>query len=184
MEAIDTAIAEGRFEDVHSAVKSVLASTDLSRPSRDLPVLDGIEDGELPEFATALRAVLYEEGTPYSQRFTAWVKALGVAEAPGWELATVLPALVHCDTHVAVLPSAFQSQARWMAPRLKLGKAPTASHYNRLRTMALSVRKGLIERTDSPPRDLVDVRDFIWQTLRPGARKKDVAPVVPAPQDD
>ena len=61
-------------------------------------------------------------------------RALG--RGPSWSTATVLPALLMPDEHVAVKRTVFQREANWMAPSLTLPKVPNAEIYKRVRKMA------------------------------------------------
>ncbi len=75
------------------------------------------------------------------------------------------------DEHIAVKPELFQRQALWMAPGLRCSDRPMGLLYERMRTMALGVRER-IEALELTPRDLLDVRDFMWLTLKPAARTR------------
>jgi hypothetical protein len=87
-----------------------------------------------------------------------------------WQLATALPALVHPGEHVYVHPVSFQTQAKWIAPRLQVTTSCNERQYERLLRVAEMVRTKLIEYK-LPPADLLDVYDFMWCTLRPAGRK-------------
>ena len=90
---------------------------------------------------------------------------------PTWQLATLFSAAVHSTEHLYVKPGTSDGQADWMAPGLVMTKAPTAATYERLRAMAMSLGERLGESALAP-RDLLDLHDFMWETLRPQARKK------------
>lgn len=104
---------------------------------------------------------------PVEQRFDAFVTAF---DGASWELCTTAAALVHPGEHVCVKPSAFTRQAHWMAPRLKHSRTPGGRLYLRYLSMARAVEAQL-KKAGLQPRDLLDVYDFIWTTLRPSARK-------------
>lgn len=54
-----------------------------------------------------------------------------------------------------------------MAPRLKYHMTPTPKQHARFRAMARSVKKQVMRKDpDLTPRDLMDIHDFIWVTLR------------------
>ena len=113
----------------------------------------------------------------------AWIDALrSTGCSVSWLLATALPALVKPQEHMCIRASAFSHQLAWLAPRVQLSKEPGGRMYARVREVALSLRAAL-EARELAPRDLLDVHDFIWETLRPAARKR-IAVMPPAPLDD
>jgi hypothetical protein len=57
-----------------------------------------------------------------------------------------------------------------MAPRLEHTPRPDGETYVAYLSMAQAVRNHLAE-AELPPKDLLDVHDFIYETLRPAARK-------------
>ncbi|MCB9553158.1 MAG: hypothetical protein R3F65_28955 [bacterium] len=166
-ERLDAIIAADG-EGLVAAIDAILDRTSLcsARDRRALAALPADRHGDL---AAALRDLLHGEGA-YFDRFTRFMAALDVdAEVRvTWPLATVLPALVHPEQHVAIKPSVFRKQAEWMAPRLAFTAVPNAGLYERFRRMAVAVREQL-EAAGHAPRDLFDVHDFIWSTLRPKA---------------
>jgi hypothetical protein len=99
---------------------------------------------------------------------TAFERAFG--RAPGWQLATALPALVHPKEHICVRPTTFREQAKWMSPRLAIPKAPSGASYLRCLSMAKLVSNKLAADAESP-RDLMDVYDFMRLTTRPAAKQ-------------
>ncbi len=167
---LEAMIAAEDYAGVMATVKRVIDGTSLCS-TRDKSVL-----GELPEelygdFATAVRDLLHGESA-FFDRFTRIMAVLDHDRAGRvtWPLATVLPALLDPDHHVVVKPSVFRKQAEWMAPRLPYNKLPNAGLYERFRRMAAAVGEKLTE-AGHPPRDMFDVYDFIWSTLRPKALK-------------
>lgn len=168
-------LAAGRFGEVHAAALAVLEGTTLTRPV-DQKALETLPEAEHEDFARALYALLHGEEA-FFDRFTRLVAVLDRAPegAPTWLLVTALPALVHPDQHVCVKPAVFREQARSMAPRLGFQKEPNAALYERFRHMALTVRDEL-QAASLKPRDLLDVHEFIWLTLRPAARKSMKSP--------
>lgn len=119
------------------------------------------------EFARTLHAMLYGEGESFD-RMTRYVASLDYNpdDRATWPLVTALPSLVHPERHIAVKRSVFRKQAAWMAPRLVVGKVPNAGKYKRVVNMALAIKQRL-EEAGHTPRDLWDVHDFVWMTLRP-----------------
>ena len=109
---------------------------------------------------------------PYEARFTRWVDVLSHSDEDRvtWPLATAIQALVQPAQHVAIKPSVFRAQAQWMAPSMPYESTPSGDLYTRMHKMSMEVARRL-EKAELPPRDLLDVYDFIWTTLRPKARK-------------
>jgi hypothetical protein len=162
-EALDAQIAAGAFAEVMKSVATVLAKTDLVTASQRR-LLDHKDAAGRRRFATALRDLLHGDAEPFSMRFGRFVSELG--QSAGWQLATVLPALVHPGEQVAVRPTSFKVQARVLTPQLAYGKAPTPALYEGYRAMALRAHE-LLTEAGLAPRDLLDVHDFCWTTLRP-----------------
>ena len=174
--AFEELIAGMRHDEVVRRAVEVLESTSLVEAQK----LEGLR--KMPErlahpFAEALRDVLYGEGR-YELLLLQLLQPLRSAGETSWALATALPALVHPGHHVCVRPSTFREQARWMAPQLVLQKHADPRQYLRLLGMAKTVADKLGERGHTP-RDLFDVYDFMWFTLRPSAKRllEEAAPV-------
>lgn len=167
---LDAMIAAGDHDGVLATANEVLDHTSVCS-KRDRRVLDELPESKRADFAVALRDLLHGEAS-YFDRFTRFMAVIDEQEdiRVTWPLATVLPALVHPEEHVAVKPSVFRKQAQWMAPRLAYNKVPNAGLYERFRRMAVAV-KDKLEAAGHKPRDLFDIYDFIWSTLRPKALK-------------
>jgi len=168
-ERLDALVGAGRSGEVVSAVRATLRSTDLVTPKMLRP-LDGLDAAGAARLAAAVRGALHGEG-PFGPRLTALIDALTVGgREPAWQLVTALPALVHPAEHVCVKPSAFRQQAKVLAPDLRHGRAPGAAAYARYLELARTVEERLLQASLTP-RDLLDVHDFMWATLRPKARR-------------
>ena len=63
-------------------------------------------------------------------------------------------------------PPVKRIQARSLDPSAAVPKAPSPIGYARFQKLAHTVRDRLIQRGHAPA-DLIDVRGFIWETLRP-----------------
>lgn len=167
-ERLDAWLAAGDGPAVLASMAAVVQGTDLERPgvAAAIRALDGAVGLALGQ---PLRDLLYGEGD-YGPRFTTWVSALaGAGLTVAWPVATLLPALVHPGDHVVIKPASFRDQARWMAPGLDMDLVPTASLYARLLSMTFRLRMRL-EQAGHEPRDLMDVYQFVWTTLRPSAK--------------
>lgn len=150
-----------------AALVAVAKATDLV-PSKEVKALAEATAAE--GLADALHTVLHGRGE-LRPRMTAWLAALRetLGARPGWQLATFALALVRPDEHVCVRRTVLVEQARWMAPSLRVDAHPTPRQYVRLRDMAKELATRLAE-AGLPPKDLIDVHDFVWATLRPSAR--------------
>jgi hypothetical protein len=126
-----------------------------------------------------MRSWLYEEGHD-KKRFERMVAALG--SAANWSLATAVAALVHPREHVCVHVTTMRQQAKIFFPDFSVGKKPTYKGYRRYQELARAVFDELTAMGESP-RDLLDVRDFIWLTQRPSARR-DIREAMQAPAED
>jgi hypothetical protein len=168
---VESMLAEQDYAGIHAALLKVMASTDMA-PTKEAKLLKDVSDDAKKALAEALVDVLYGEGD-YGERFDRYLGALreALGRRPSWELATVASALVHPAEHVCIKGSAFRSQARSMAPSLRFdATSATGPLYERLRVMAGRLKEQL-EEAGAPPRDLVDVYDFVWATQRPSAKK-------------
>ena len=181
---IDALLGAKDFEAVFEKVKAVLGTTNLTT-SKDTAALRNLPEDRKEGLANAARELLFGDG-PYEARFTRYVDVLSHStdERVTWPLATALTALVQPEEHVAIKPSVFRAQAQWMAPSLPYDSMPSGDLYSRMHKMATEVARRL-EKVELPPRDLLDVYDFIWTTLRPKGRKvldeiKGITPEAPA----
>lgn len=155
--------------EVFDKFMAVVASTDLV-PARDSKDLLAATPDSKRKLAESLVELLYGDGA-YTDRLTGWMAALRTAlgRPAGWEVTTFISALVYPQDHVCVKPSAFKDQAKWMAPSLRFRAQPKPRIYTRLLRMADEVREHL-QSANVPPKDLLDVYNFIWETQRPAAK--------------
>lgn len=165
-EALETAIASGNGVGVRDGVLDLLSKCTVVR-KRDRRPLENMPDHLCDDFARALYGMLYGEAEDFD-RFTRYVAALdyNVEDRATWPLVTAVPAMVIPEDHIAVKRSVFRKQAAWMAPRLVVGKVPNAGKYQRVLNMSKAIRKRLQE-AGHHPRDMWDIYDFVWMTLRP-----------------
>lgn len=161
-------LAEGRHSTWVDSILDVLAETTLVSRSR-VKALRAMDADERKVFAEAAAELLHGEGRS-GARFKAWVRTLreGLDGKASWRLATALPALVEPDSHICVRYSAFIRQAAVIAPTSSYSRRPRARSYRNFRRVARVVRTRL-DAAGHPPRDLMDVHDFIWTTLRASA---------------
>lgn len=167
--AIRGAIEASKPRAVVELVRATLRRTDLV-PAAELAILDP-QSTRATTFAESLLALLHGDGG-FVTRFDAFLyeSEASFGSRPGWQLATVLPALVHPNDHFCVRPGSFREQAKWMAPRLTLERVPSGSAYMRCLSVAKLVWTRLTESAERP-RDLMDVYDFVRLTTRPAAKR-------------
>lgn len=161
-------MAEARYDDLRTAVTELLSSTSLVS-LRHVKTMRGLDEAETERFAEVVANLLHGEGD-FGPRFKAWLTVLRdvLGGKPSWRIATVLPALLEPDQHVCVRHSAFIRQAASIAPTSRYSRRPRARSYRNFRRVARVARTRL-EAADLQPKDLMDVHDFIWTTLRDSA---------------
>jgi hypothetical protein len=172
VEVIDGLLGSYNYRAVYDAAIALLSKTDIASTSTDVRPLRRLPEDLIPEYAVTLRDLLYGED-PYEERFGGYLALLEDHEdtRPTWPMATVIQGLVHPQEHYCIKPSVFRQQARWLAPELSYSPSPSAARYMQYHSMAedLKVRLG---RAELEPADNLDVYNFIWETMRPGVRKK------------
>ncbi|HJK94790.1 MAG TPA: hypothetical protein RMH85_03780 [Polyangiaceae bacterium LLY-WYZ-15_(1-7)] len=152
-------------------VREVIFATDLLTAS-ERKALQGVKGDGVEAVAITSWRLVYDDEHPFPERFEAWVDALEEAGArPTWGLATSLPALLDPQKHVCVRTSVFRAQASTIMPTLSVDPEADLAVYEALQKMVLDLRKRL-EKEGLEPRDLFDVRNFIWLTLRKDAERK------------
>lgn len=164
-EKLDELRAAGQGAEVFETVLAILGRSALVQ-KKQLKPMESLAEERRDSFASALRALLYGDA-PFAERLAAYLREIPEA---GWELATVLPALVHPQNCVCVRPSIFQQQALGLKQRIRHSRAPQADVYSRYEAMARTLREKLVE-AEIVPRDNLDVYEFMWTTLRPAAKK-------------
>jgi hypothetical protein len=169
-DALDAAIDQDRASEIHASMVELLGSSDLVS-AKQLEPLQELPHERHPTFVSRLRDLLYGEDA-YELRFERYVAALALVHAagPSWQLATALPALALPEQHVCVRPATLRKQAEWMAPRLTFTKTPYGPLCARFDEMAIAVSKQLAEAGLGPV-DLLDVFDFMRETLSPSAKE-------------
>lgn len=161
-------IEEDRHAELAESVMDVLAGTDLV-PISHVKTLRRLDENEMKEYAEAVAKLIHGEG-PYDAHFKAYLATLEklLGGRPSWRVATCLLALMHPQEHVSVRRSAFVRQAGSIAPAGRYTRKPRLGSYKSYLRVALGVKKRL-EGAGYEPRDLLDVHDFIWATLRKSA---------------
>lgn len=167
-EALDGLIEAGDHAEVVRRVTEVVHGSDLVTRAQAEPVSRATPS---PEFSAGLRDVLYGSGD-YEPRFDEYCRLLLEAgrKQLSWPLTTAVQALVLPGSYVAVRPTVLSKQSQWAYPRLRYSTKPEGKVYTRIHTMAITVRDTLAS-AGHPPKDLLDVYDFMLVTLRPAAAK-------------
>lgn len=157
--------------EIHAAAVKVVKMTGLV-PAKERKAFAGIEEEQLEGVTNTLRALLYGD-SKLQNRFNAHVRALesAMGQTPSWQLATVFLGLVRAEAFPVVKEGIFQRQANWMAPGLRLPERPMGLLFERLVAMTDATRERMEEK-GLKPRDMLDVRDFMWLTLKPAGRKR------------
>ena len=88
-----------------------------------------------------------------------------------WPVVSTLRGLVDPLGEVPIRPSVFSVQAKAIAASINASRTPSARAYESYLSLARHVRDWLIAQNIAP-KDLFDVHDFIWETLRPAARRR------------
>ena len=161
-------VEAGRQLELADDVIDILGGTTLV-PIAHVKQLRRLDDDEKVRYAEAVASLLH--GTDhFSRRFRAYLQTMEalLGQRPSWRSATALPAIVHPDRHVSVRRSAFARQAGSIAPAAKYSRKPQVGAYRNFRRVAMGAKKRLIA-AGHEPRDLLDVHDFIWATLRKSA---------------
>lgn len=163
-----TLLAEDDHQTVTDSVAEILAGSSLV-PLQHVKVLKGLDEAESRTFAQSVADLLHGEGD-YDPRFRAHLEVLTelFAGRPSWRIATALPALYYPEEQVCVRRSAFNRQAASIAPRGRYSRKARGGAYRNYRRVAFAVRKRL-QASGHEPRDLLDIHDFVWATLRNAA---------------
>lgn len=166
---LQRALDDGTASEVVASLIEMLAATDLVSATQ-LEPLRTLPPSRHGGFVQALHELLWTD-TIFALRFERFVATLALTSkrAPTWSLITAFGALVHPGEHLYVRPATISKQARFMAPRLALGANPDARSYLRALEMVRRVADGLVAARLAPA-DLLDVHDFMVDTLAPSAR--------------
>lgn len=170
-----------RYNTVIERMIELIGSTTIGS-KRDLDTLKKLKERDHQRVASSLGDLLYGDGE-LAARMDRFIMALtGAGKGVSWTLATSIPAIVLPEEHVVLRNSVASEQARWMAPRVTVRSTPSGKQYVRLLKMMKTVRDELAER-GFEVHDLIDVSDFVWETLRPAARKR-IAELPPLDKDE
>jgi hypothetical protein len=165
-DALRGLIDAGEYDAVRQRAIDVLSGTDLVTRAQIKPLEDSQGDQRI---ADAIFELLHGTNT-LDERFDKFCHAVAHSskKLPSWPLITTLLGLVDPKEQLCIRPSVFTDQAKWMAPALQLGKQPKGNIYARFVELAKTIFENLCA-AGQKPRDLLDVHDFVWVTLRPAA---------------
>jgi hypothetical protein len=168
VEALDGLIAAGDHPEVARRLGEIVNGSDLVTRAQAEPISRAAAS---PDLSKGVRDLLYGSGDP-DARFDELCRVLLEAgrKQLSWPLVTAVPAVVRPAVHVAVRPTVLAKQASWAHPRLRFAAKPDGKAYARILSMANTVRDALTG-AGYPPKDLLDVYDFMLVTLRPAAAK-------------
>jgi len=164
----EEALASDGHEELADIIADLLARTDLA-PISHAKALKGLDPEEKKRYVEAVVRLLHgeEAGDRYFKEYVDTLREL-FDERPNWRIATVLPGIFDPHAHVVVRRSAFLRQAGSIAPTARYSRRATAGSYKNFLRVATGTRKRLAT-AGHEPRDLLDVHDFVWATLRTAA---------------
>lgn len=159
----------GEHAAVLARVVELLDSSDLVAKRYVNQLADAKPSAALTQ---ALTAYLHGPEESEAAAFTGWIGALRSAGVtPNWAVATALRAVVHPERHVAVRPTALRKQFGLLGTSVLPSKKPSAASYEHCRKTLQNLRTQLCDLGQAP-KDMLDVYDFVWVTLRPAALKQ------------
>jgi len=170
-EKLDPVIEAKDWKAGWKMVSDVLMGCDLLS-STERKSVRAIEDEEAKETLTVATRDLLHGDEVFAERFKRYLdKVEDAGIRPSWSLVTALPALHDPEVHVCIRATAFRDQAKILMPQLRMEMRPELPTYEVLQMMAVNARDQLVE-AKMAPRDLFDVRNFMWLTLRKDADRK------------
>ncbi len=152
------------WAEIHARLLGILSSTNLI-PAAQLRKLEAVPASR--ELSVALRDWVAGDEHEAEPRFNHLVRQLGPAAT--WPIITASAGLLDPEHHTCVRPSVYELQAKMLLPNFRLAKRPRYTGYKHYLHVAQTVCDEL-DKAGLRPGDLLDVYDFIWETLRPAAR--------------
>ncbi|MEZ4441204.1 MAG: hypothetical protein R3B72_19040 [Polyangiaceae bacterium] len=160
----------GAGETIVAHLSEVLAATDMVQKQKLAP-LGRLTWADAQRLGHQVFSLLHGD-QPIDQRVqhfaNEWVRVTG--QTPSWPLVTAPLALCFPETMIGVRSSILREQAKNCTSEPLLESRVEGRVYPTLVDLAGMVRDRL-QATGHEPRDLMDVYDFMWLTLRPAARK-------------
>ena len=147
-------------EIIKRALKIVNAAT-LILPNERLTLKNGLVKARHQEmFAKALYELLYSDST-LKERFERFSTVLDLIGAAKWTLATYFLFVFYPEKHMFVKPKLLQHSADVCRFELNYKAQLNWQTYESVLSFADYVSK---ELSELQPRDMLDVKDFIWHT--------------------
>jgi hypothetical protein len=150
-----------RYEVIWGHVVTLLGESGLVSSPLKLPT--GVD--QLRLLTEKTRELLHGRDT-YEARFDRFIAAYESVfrEAPSWQTATALPALMSPVNHVHVEPTFFRKQLKALSRYSAFAARPNGAAYTRCLGMAQALANMLAARGEVP-RDLLDIHDFVRVTV-------------------
>lgn len=152
----------GRANAVHEELTEALSKTDLVPQGQ----LDRLLKAEPTDAWVEGLVKLTHFGQPLEERFSEWLdglRSLG-ARVCTWELATAPLGLVRPDRHLVVRRIHVSRQLQRLDDGRSLGLSPDREDLEHINKVAIWVGARL-RRAGLPPRDMLDILDFIQLTM-------------------
>lgn len=165
-ERCDELISAGKHSELVDISNEILAGTDLVA-LKHVKVLRAVEDDDvIKDLAVTIREMFYGDGD-FDPRYREYLTVMTEVYdgRPSWRIATALPAIMYPEEHVCVRRSAFARQAAVIAPMARYSRRAKVRSYKNYRRVAFAVMQRL-QASGHEPRDLLDIHDFVWATLR------------------
>jgi hypothetical protein len=165
-ESLRQAHAAGNYQAALDALVKLLTETDLAPGAHIRKLQEAQATEELSELL--IRFAADSEGATVRELQAALERARGPATS--WQILTAPLALLAPHVHMCVRPSVLATQGTIVMPHtFTAPKRANEAGYQRYLEIARLVTEEL-EALGHPPRDLLDIHDFAWVTLRPAAR--------------
>jgi hypothetical protein len=159
LESLQELVSAQRFDAVWEHVEAALSESGLASTSKLRATPKSAQ-----RLAETILDLLHGQDR-YELRFDRLIEVYQsiFGEAPSWQTATALPALMFPEAHVYVEPTSFRKQLKAMARWGAFAPYPNGAAYGRCLGMAQALANMLAVRGEVP-RDLMDVHDFIRAT--------------------
>lgn len=168
MAAMNGYLEAADYAGIMNAAVEVLSKTDLVSP-KHVKALAALAPSE--QLARSFVNLVHDHDG--ARAVGAFAEALAKAGGPAtsWPLVTAPRALMVPHEDLCVRPSVMKLQGRILMPGFKASSKPNARDYANYRKVARALRSELDKSFDLGARDLLDIYDFVWVTLRPGSRE-------------
>ncbi len=149
------------YAEITQRVLKILNATNLILPNERLSLKNGLQEERSQEmFAKALHELLYSEDD-LKDRFERFSAVLGMINAGKWTLATYFLFVFYPEKHMFVKPKLMQQSADKCRFELNYKAQLNWQTYESVLSFAEYVSA---ELSELKPKDMMDVKDFIWHT--------------------